>query len=111
MRVPEVLRGAKVFSGSPIKHNGVADFKASAAGRVYLACNYDYQGNRSGGWIEERWMPEQFVENGWSLVQGLELVSWENRSYVVFTKELKAGESGRLRCNKYDPPYFITFQP
>ena len=111
MRVPEVLRGAKVFSGSPIKHNGVADFKATAAGRVYLACNYDYQGNRSGGWIEERWMPEQFVEKGWSLVPGLELVSWENRSYVLFTKELKAGESGRLRCNKYEPPYFITFQP
>lgn len=111
MRVPEPLRGARIFSSSPIKHIGVADFKAASAGRVYLACNYEYQGNRGGSWSGERWMPEQFVENGWSLVQGLELVSWENRTFVIFTKELKAGESGRLRCNKYEPPYFITFQP
>lgn len=111
LRVPEPLRGAKIFCGSPIKHNGVADFKVTAAGRVYLACNYDYQGNSSGNWSEDRWMSEQFAENGWSLVQGLELISWENRTFIIFTKQLKEGESGRLRCNKYEPPYFITFQP
>jgi hypothetical protein len=58
------------------------------------------------------WIPESFIENGWARVEGVELKSWEaDRTFIVFTKELKAGESGRLRCNKYEPPYFITFTP
>ena len=105
------MRGAKIYSAGAVKHNGVADFKVTKAGRVYVACNYDYQGNRGGSWSEERWMPEQFAENGWARVEGVELISWENRAFMLFTKELKSEEKGRLRCNKYEPPYFITFQP
>lgn len=109
--VPAVLRGAKIYSSGAGKSNGVADFTVTKQGRVYVACNYDYQGNRSGSWSEERWMPEQFAENGWARVEGVELISWENRAFMLFTKELKADEKGRFRCNKYEPPYFITFQP
>jgi hypothetical protein len=110
--VPEPLRGATILSVTANKHIGVAEYKVTAPGRVYLACNYDYQGNRSGDWTAERWMPEAFTENGWARVDGIELKSWEaDRTFIIFTKELKAGETGRLRCNKYEPPYFITFAP
>lgn len=109
--VPAVLRGATIYSAGAMKSNGVADFKVTKPGRVYAALNYDYQGNRSGSWSEERWMPEQFAEDGWARVEGVELISWENRAFILFTKELKADDKGRLRCNKYEPPYFITFQP
>jgi hypothetical protein len=44
-------------------------------------------------------------------VEGFSLVSWQNRTFVLFTKQLQENEAGRLRCNKYEPPYFITFQP
>jgi hypothetical protein len=108
--VPEALRGAKIFSTGP-KQLGVAEYKVSGPGRVYVACNYDYQGNPSGKWTEDRWMPEDFKKNGWALVEGIELRSWEGRTFQIFTRELKAGESGRLRCNKYEPPYFISFNP
>ena len=96
---------------APNKHLGTADFKVNKPGRVYVACNYENQGKESPDWINERWLEEDFLKNGWSRVEGIELRSWEGRTFIVFTRELKANEAGRLRCNKYEPPYFITFNP
>jgi hypothetical protein len=113
--VPPELDGATIFQQAPNTPSaaGVAVFKTVEPGRVYLALNYEYQGNRSGGWQEERWTEDEFVKHGWARVDGLQLVSRDNkgRKFIVMTKVLEKGEAGRLRCNKYEPPYFITFHP
>jgi hypothetical protein len=114
--IPPELDGATIFqqSSKDPSSAGVAVYKTMEPGRVYLALSYDYQGNPSGGnWSSERWMEQDFIKNGWARVAGLQLVSSANkgRKFIVMTKVLEKGESGRLRCNKYEPPYFITFHP
>lgn len=109
--VPEAFRGAQIYCSGPNKLIGVAEYKVTKPGRVYLACNFEFQGNPSDGWTEQRWLPGDFEANGWSRVDGAELRSWGDRSFIIFTREVKAGETGKLRCNKYEPPYFITFNP
>ncbi len=41
-RVPEILLGASIYTGDWKRSNGVADFKVTRAGRVFLALNYNY---------------------------------------------------------------------
>ncbi|MBL68207.1 MAG: hypothetical protein CMO74_07110 [Verrucomicrobiales bacterium] len=105
--MPEILLGASIFSGDSKRTNGNADFEITRTGRVYLALNYDYQGNSSGGWTEERLSAGQFMARGWAQVKGMEIIGWNNRSHQIFTRECRKGETFRLRCNKYEPPYII----
>jgi hypothetical protein len=35
------------------------------------------------------------------------LVKGDNRAQVVFSKQVRKGDSFRIRCNKYDPPFPI----
>lgn len=106
-RVPNALMGASIYATPPTGANGTADFRVTRGGQVYLALNYDYQGNSGGGWTEERWMPEDFMAAGWAQVRGAQMVAWNNRTYSIFTRKLEKGEQFRLRCNKYEPPYVI----
>ena len=93
------------------KYEGVADFKVTKAGYLFVACHFGYEGNRSGGWKEVMWTPDQFFEHGWREMTsediGGVLVTPRNRELVVFMKRVQAGESGRIRCNKYTAPCFI----
>ncbi len=92
--------------------NGAADYTVTADGYMLVACNYDYQGNASGSWQEEAWSVAAFRAHGWVEASELELggrlVSPLNRAQKIFAKHVKAGESGRLRCNKHDPPFIIV---
>jgi hypothetical protein len=106
-RVPKALVGASIFATPPTGANGIADFKVTKGGHIYLALNYDYQGNSGGGWTEERWMSEDFMVAGWARVRGAQMVAWNNRTYSIFTRRAEKGEQFRLRCNKYEPPYVI----
>ena len=112
LRVPEQFTKfrTRIFA-SEGRSSGVADYKVTQSGYLVAACNYDYQGNGSGGWEAESWTREQFYAHGWRElvpeVMGGPLVDGQNRQHVVFVKAVSAGESGRLRCNKYSPPYFI----
>lgn len=112
-RVPaEFSKHSTLIFSSTAKVNGVADYKVTRGGYLVVACNYDYQGNDSGNWVEERWTREQFYANGWrELVAedlGGALVDGQNRQHVVFVKGVATGSTGRLRCNKYSPPFFIV---
>lgn len=115
-RVPRRLVSSptQVFRASgPV--NGVADYIVTASGYLLVACNYDYQGNGSGNWTAGRWTRECFLVEGWEEATqadlGGSLVNGVNREQIVFVKHVIAGERGRLRCNKYDPPYFIICAP
>ena len=111
-RIPsELLKFQTAIFASEAKVNGVADYKVTKGGYLVVACNYDYQGNDSGNWVEERWTRAQFYSNGWRelVVEDLggALVDGQNRQHAVFVKGVATGATGRLRCNKYSPPYFI----
>lgn len=112
-RIPQDLLKFKtqVFA-SEVRSKGVAEYKVTKGGYLVVACNYSYQGNDSGDWVEHRWKREQFYANGWrELVPedvGGPLMDGQNRHHVLFVKGVTAGQSGSLRCNKYSPPYFIV---
>lgn len=117
LRVPEMFKRYKTraFAQPAQDGVGVADVTVTAPGYLLVACNYSYQGNDSGGWTETRWTAEQFAANGWQPltvdeVGGL-LVKGTDREQTLFIKQVKKGETFRLRCNKYDPPYMIVFEP
>ena len=112
VRVPQGLAKFQTQIFASIgRGNGVADYKVTHGGYLVVACNYDYQGNPSGNWTEDRWTREQFYANGWrELVPeeiGGPLVDGQGRQHVLFVRGVSAGQTGRLRCNKYSPPYFI----
>ena len=106
-RVPNALLGASIYATPRTGANGTADFTVTKSGQICLALNYDYQGNGSGGWTEERWMATDFMAAGWAQVRGTQMVAWNNRTYPIFTRKVEKGETFRLRCNKYEPPFVI----
>ena len=55
-RVPDVFKRhhTTIYMGIG-KDDGVADFEVIKDGILFLACNFGYQGNASGDWIETRW--------------------------------------------------------
>lgn len=114
-QVPDFFqRNAATIHMPAGRGDGVAEYEVITGGYVFVACNYSNQGNRSGGWHEERWTQKDFADHGWEEIStadlGGKLVKNGPRTQVVFVKKMTAGEQGRLRCNKYDPPYFISVQ-
>lgn len=107
-KVGDDWKGATVFNKTT-KPEPYAEITVTKAGRVYLACDYSYQGNPSGGWTAEVTKKEDLLKDGWTLVEsGLRM--WDRKEdMTVFTKVLPAGTKLRLRCNKYWPPTAITF--
>ncbi|MEA3186548.1 MAG: hypothetical protein QOD99_378 [Chthoniobacter sp.] len=101
---------AQIFSDEHGKKtNGVADLTVTKEGWIFVACDYGYEGNQQGGWMDERWEEKDFKKRGWSVLGKAEgaLVDKGNREWVVFAKHLKAGETLRLRANKYNAPHVI----
>lgn len=94
---------------------GRIDYTVKNDGYALLACNFSYQGNSGGNWKPERWDKKDFEENGWRELDheelGGRLVNGDQREQVVFWKKVRAGETGTIRCNKYEPPYFIILGP
>lgn len=115
-RIPPMLlqHGAVVFM-TPNKYLGVADIQVTADGYLLIACNWDYQGNSSGDWDKEVWDERKFRSKGWDKLMkgelGGELIkNKNNRVQTLFFKRVKKGDTFRLRCNKYDPPFPILLR-
>ncbi len=113
VRIPDQLEQQSMLIYMPTGPcNGVADYKVTRAGFLLVACNYDYQGHGNGDWQKRSWEVDDFKDNGWRELTeaqlGGVLVKGDNREQIIFIKRVSEGENGRLRCNKYDPPYFIV---
>ena len=114
-RIPTAFsqRRAIIYSGRSGRDGGVADFKVTRAGVLFMAGNVSYQGNAGGDWKEKRWTKKQFEEHGWRLIDSADLggvlVKGDGREQDVFMKQVQEGEEFRIRCNKYDPPFAIVF--
>ena len=104
--LPAFLQGATTwrFENPPGTNmaNCVLRFKVIQAGRVYLIAHWQYQGNPSGGWLEERLTKEQLVEQGW---QDLGPCSWDKEVYVL-TRRVNEGESYAIRI-----PFVASLSP
>ncbi|NBV25545.1 MAG: serine/threonine protein kinase [Proteobacteria bacterium] len=92
--------------------NAVAEYVVKTDGYLLLACNFSYQGSGTKTFTD-RWTKEQFIANGWKEITAAELGGTlirggGERQQVLFIKKATQGERGHLRCNKYDPPYFIV---
>jgi hypothetical protein len=117
-RIPAFFsnHGATIFTPTA-STNGVADMEIQADGYLFLACNWDYQGNQSGDWGKDLWTESKFKSKGWVRLSkkelGGELVKNDNRAQTIFFKKVKKVDNLRLRCNKYDPPYpiLLTSKP
>lgn len=114
--IPEIFKtwSATIFKADA-KHLGVARITVIESGYLLIACNYDYQGNKSGDWSDEAMSRGDFKKAGWMELKkselGGELIQQDNRAQVIFYREVKKGETFSLRCNKYDPPYPILLHP
>lgn len=109
-QVPEQFTKTRTLIFKPADPQvGVADYKVTKGGYLVLACNFVNQGNNGGHWKETRWLPDDFYAHGWRDAQnsGGRLIKAGGRQQLIFVKKVEAGESGKLRCNKYDPPFFI----
>ena len=108
---PPLLKYGAIIYLPPGKYDGLSQIKVTGDGYLLVACNFDYQGNNHGNWASEAWDAKKFKSNGWHELTKRELagelVKGNGRAQVVFSKHVHKGETLRLRCNKYDPPYPI----
>ncbi|HSI34674.1 MAG TPA: hypothetical protein VK986_13890 [Tepidisphaeraceae bacterium] len=112
--LPEGLKKSKLQIYSKVKKDqgqeGMTEFRVTKAGTILVACNWEYQGNDGGGWKATRMTQQQFVEQGWRIVPVEQLggpLMLGKFTQVVFSREVREGETYKLRCNKYDPPFVI----
>lgn len=98
---PDWLKGAIVYPS--VKGNSPKnEFTVLKSGTVFLSCHYGYEGGSSGGWKEEVTPKDQLIRDGWVEI---DQIKHENgRQSNIFRKEVKAGETYRIRCNKYSSP-------
>lgn len=86
---------------------GVLEFAVGKTGVVYLVPDWEYQGGNDGKWDAERLSREQLQQQGWQYFG-----PWPgNEKLSAFRKLCKAGESYRIRTNKYWPPAVLTPSP
>jgi len=106
---PPELGGSTIHCVLPtydIVEWGRVEFSVTQSGYLYLAVNFGYQGNDSGGWTGERWLKADFEAAGWEFVAGtINGPGTENRDFEICRKLVEAGQNYVLRCNKYEPPY------
>ncbi len=94
---------------------GVMRFRVNGPQRVTIALyGHDWGGggNPGGGWLDEVVPREELERQGWKEVarlrsrprQGVEQVT----TWIVFTRDCKAGEAFAIRNHKYLAPFLIT---
>ncbi|MEM7387016.1 MAG: hypothetical protein AAF514_18930 [Verrucomicrobiota bacterium] len=105
---PRMLDGFS-FSQFYSHYEGVTDFEIITSGTVYLAVTsrWGSGGNSSGGWKEELTTKKEFLDAGWKPITKLSETADDfghEHRWVLYQKECRAGESYRLRTEKYCKP-------
>ena len=90
-KLPDVLKGAKMYADSPTGRELQAEAKTD--GIVIIAASWTYDGNESGGWYEGRTTPEQMEERGW---HPLGAIVWKEKDvHQLYFRTIKKGEKIR----------------
>lgn len=110
--IPDFIRGSLIYTNPlvPVPNGdpstGVVDFSVTQSGKLYITADYNYEGNTSGGWIDERKTFEQLLADGWDY--GGDIRYGNGFLMRLFSRDANAGEDFHLRVNKYIPPYVIV---
>ena len=106
--IPAEFRGACIFTQRKKGEGrtGFTDITAKRDGELYLACSWAYEGNRGGGWWEQRMTADQLEEKGWQEVGKMYLRV--HTAYRIFKRSFKKNEKVEIRTNKYSFPYVIV---
>ena len=112
LSVPNKLLEAHAQGFTPTeKKNGVAEYRVTKDGWIFVAGYFGNEGAKRGDWVNERWEQKDFEQDGWIKLSteeaGGALMNQGQQSFDIFAKQVKAGASGRLRVNKYSAPRFI----
>ena len=107
-KIPRQLWGGTRFTWASKPRtdtrNGILEFTAQTEGVVYLLVDWGLQGGKDGTWEKERLTKEQLVERGWQHVG-----PWPaDEKLSMFRKLCMAGETYRIRTNKYWPPELLS---
>lgn len=106
--IPEDLIGIR-FLQHP-KHQGVLTFSVESSGLVFIATStrWNSGGNSSGDWQEEVMLEKDLRRNGWRKVRAFDdLTSTDPGEMAVFFRFCQAGESFRIRTEKYVAPILL----
>jgi hypothetical protein len=89
--------------------SGVAIVHVHREGPIYVAASWDYDGNSSGQWMEERWLKEDFEKNGWKEIGTVKIPHHgHQQEHTLFARTCNKGERFRLRTRKYGAPYVFV---
>lgn len=105
--IPDIIKGGVCYVR---ERQGVTVIHVHEDSTVYVGASWVNDGNNLGDWVIERWLKEDFMENGWKPLQTLPM--WvigvkDTQPHTLFVRHCKAGESFRLRTRKYFAPYVI----
>ena len=89
--------------------SGVAIVRAHQKGPIYVAASWDYDGNSSGQWTEERWLKEDFEKNGWKEIGTVKIPHrGHEQEHTLFSRMCNKGDHFRLRTRKYGAPFVFV---
>ena len=80
---------------------GAAKISVERGGAVFIEATWEYEGNKRGGWYEQRLTRSRLLATGWT---SLGPCPWASKS-ELFRKEFRDGETASIRTNKYWPPF------
>ena len=104
--VPEALRGGFIFTEKRRHDSGELEFRVQDDATVYLAGFFGYDGNSQGDWDDDRLMQSGLLELGWTHVDYM--TGGNGKQLEIYSRKVSAGETYRLRVNKYTAPLLIT---
>lgn len=100
-----------VFTQFDSHHQGVTDFEIRTSGRVFVAVTSRWGGGGgSGDWSDEVTTESEFLAQGWKKVIRAEESEGDARhdhNWVIYERMCQAGESYRLRTEKYCAPILL----
>ncbi len=106
-QIPAELSGgvARIYDQKYNKYMGRVEFEITEPGMIYAIGHFKDQGSR-GTWNKERWLPKDFLANGWTELKE-KLIRQDGVEYTVYGKHHQPSKDFRLRVNKYHIPLII----
>lgn len=104
--MPADLEGTTAYI-SPL--TGVAIVRVHQRGKVFAAASWDYDGNSSGQWTEERWTKQMFLDRGWKEIGKVSIKHrGSQQPHILFVRDCNKGDHFRIRTRKYGAPFVFA---
>lgn len=106
--LPAVLENALLYDSGV---SGMTVLRVHKKTPIYVAASWEYDGNSSGQWTQERWMKEDFEKHGWKEIGTVKVPHrGHDQQHTLFVRECNQGDHFRLRSRKYGAPFVFVPQ-